>query len=38
MNALLAYLTENCCQGAPNDCLPEKACKPARRKAAKIPA
>lgn len=38
MNALLAYLTENCCQGAPTDCLPAKTCKPGRAKRAKIPA
>jgi ArsR family transcriptional regulator len=37
MNALLAYLTENCCQGAPEACAPA-ACKPARSKRAKIPA
>src|SRR5246127_761600 len=24
MNALLAYLTENCCRGAPEQCLPAK--------------
>jgi ArsR family transcriptional regulator, arsenate/arsenite/antimonite-responsive transcriptional repressor len=29
MNALLGYLTENCCGGAPNACAP-KACTPAR--------
>jgi hypothetical protein len=34
MNDLLAYLTENCCQGAP--CGPEAACKPARAKRAKV--
>jgi ArsR family transcriptional regulator, arsenate/arsenite/antimonite-responsive transcriptional repressor len=26
MNTLMAYLTENCCQGAP--CLPSRACTP----------
>jgi ArsR family transcriptional regulator, arsenate/arsenite/antimonite-responsive transcriptional repressor len=31
MNALLAYLTENCCQGAPEACAP-MACKPTRSK------
>jgi DNA-binding transcriptional ArsR family regulator len=36
MNALLAYLTENCCQGEP--CAPEAACKPARVKRAKVTA
>jgi ArsR family transcriptional regulator len=29
MNALLFYLTENCCQGAPDLCAPA-ACRPAR--------
>jgi len=38
MNALLAYLTENCCQGAQQACAPAPACKPARGKRAKIPA
>jgi len=37
MNALLAYLTENCCQGAPEACVPA-ICKPARSKRAKISA
>ena len=36
MNGLLAYLTENCCQGNPEQCLPSEAAKPgatsARRK------
>jgi DNA-binding transcriptional ArsR family regulator len=36
MNALLAYLTENCCGGAP--CTPERICKPAHNKQAKVPA
>jgi DNA-binding transcriptional ArsR family regulator len=36
MNGLLAFLTENCCQGA--SCAPAAACKPARGKRAKIPA
>jgi DNA-binding transcriptional ArsR family regulator len=35
MNALLAYLTENCCQGAKDDCAPAVACKPVRSKRAK---
>jgi ArsR family transcriptional regulator, arsenate/arsenite/antimonite-responsive transcriptional repressor len=35
MNALLAYLTENCCQGAPQACEPA-ICKPARSKRAKV--
>ena len=29
MNALLFYLTENCCQGAPQSCAPA-ACRPSR--------
>jgi ArsR family transcriptional regulator len=36
MNALLGYLTENCCQGAPETCTPQtcapNVCKPARPK------
>ena len=35
MNALLAYLTENCCQGAADACAPVAACKPARTKRTK---
>ena len=38
MNALLAFLTENCCQGAPEACAPVAACKPTRGKRAKVPA
>jgi len=38
MNALLAYLTENCCQGAQEACAPVAICKPARGKRAKITA
>ena len=34
MNGLLAFLTENCCQGSP--CAPEAACKPPRAKRAKV--
>jgi ArsR family transcriptional regulator, arsenate/arsenite/antimonite-responsive transcriptional repressor len=30
MNALLAYLTDNCCGGRPDACLPVKAEKPKR--------
>ena len=37
MNTLLAYLTENCCQGAPQACAPA-VCKPARSKRAKVSA
>jgi DNA-binding transcriptional ArsR family regulator len=36
MNALLAYLTENCCQGAPKTCSPAVR-KPVRAKRAKSP-
>ena len=36
MNALLGYLTDNCCQGAPDTCAPA-ACKPTRSKRAKVP-
>jgi ArsR family transcriptional regulator, arsenate/arsenite/antimonite-responsive transcriptional repressor len=36
MNGLIAFLTENCCQGA--SCTPEAACKPARAKRAKVSA
>jgi ArsR family transcriptional regulator, arsenate/arsenite/antimonite-responsive transcriptional repressor len=35
MNALLGFLTDNCCGGA--SCTPAVACKPARKR-AKIPA
>jgi ArsR family transcriptional regulator, arsenate/arsenite/antimonite-responsive transcriptional repressor len=38
MNALLGYLTENCCKGAPTACAPAMACKPARGRRAKVPA
>jgi|GraSoiStandDraft_58_1057296.scaffolds.fasta_scaffold871354_2 ArsR family transcriptional regulator, arsenate/arsenite/antimonite-responsive transcriptional repressor len=34
MNALLRYLTENCCKGAPHTCLPVAVGKPARSKRA----
>jgi ArsR family transcriptional regulator, arsenate/arsenite/antimonite-responsive transcriptional repressor len=30
MNALIGYLTRNCCQGAADACGPAAACKPAR--------
>jgi ArsR family transcriptional regulator, arsenate/arsenite/antimonite-responsive transcriptional repressor len=36
MHGLLAYLTENCCQGAVETCAPIAACKPSRSKRAKI--
>src|SRR5580693_7321025 len=38
MNDLLAYLTENCCAGAPEKCAPAAVCKPARGKRAKLSA
>jgi ArsR family transcriptional regulator len=38
MNGLIAYLTENCCAGAPDQCAPASACKPVRTKRAKVPA
>jgi ArsR family transcriptional regulator, arsenate/arsenite/antimonite-responsive transcriptional repressor len=38
MNALLGYLTENCCQGATDACAPADVCTPARGKRAKVPA
>jgi ArsR family transcriptional regulator, arsenate/arsenite/antimonite-responsive transcriptional repressor len=38
MNALLDFLTENCCVGAPEKCAPAAMCKPARAKRAKVPA
>jgi DNA-binding transcriptional ArsR family regulator len=28
MNDLVSFLTENCCQGAPQKCAPAAACKP----------
>jgi ArsR family transcriptional regulator len=36
MNALLGFLTENCCKGSPDACAPA-ACKPPRSKRAKVP-
>jgi hypothetical protein len=39
MNALLNYLTENCCRGAPQEeCPPVAVCRPARGKRTKVPA
>lgn len=35
MNALLAYLTENCCQGSRESCASAATCKPARAKRSK---
>src|SRR3954468_14143852 len=37
MNALLGFLTENCCQGAATKCAPT-ACKPTRSKRTKVTA
>jgi DNA-binding transcriptional ArsR family regulator len=34
MNALLGFLTDNCCQGAPEKCAPA-VCKPASAKASR---
>jgi len=36
MNELLAFLTENCCQGAAEACAPATICKPARTKRTKV--
>ena len=38
MNALLGYLTENCCKGSKDACAPAAECRPARRKRSKVPA
>jgi ArsR family transcriptional regulator, arsenate/arsenite/antimonite-responsive transcriptional repressor len=39
MNALLSYLTENCCQGVPSTCAPAAACKsPPSSKRTKVSA
>src|ERR1700756_767242 len=38
MNALLGYLTENCCKGAKDACAPAAECRPARKKRSKVPA
>jgi len=37
MNALLGFLTENCCGGVLEKCEPVSACKPARSKRIKLP-
>jgi ArsR family transcriptional regulator, arsenate/arsenite/antimonite-responsive transcriptional repressor len=37
MNALLGFLTENCCGGLPEKCAPTLACKPVRAKRVKLP-
>ena len=38
MNALLGFLTENCCGGAPATCAPVAVCNPAPAKRRKVPA
>ena len=38
MNALLAFLTENCCGGAPETCAPVAVCQPTPTKRRKVPA
>ncbi len=38
MNALLSFLTENCCAGAPGECEPAPSCKPARAKRTRLSA
>ena len=38
MNALLGYLTENCCKGSDDACAPAAECRPARKKRSKVPA
>ncbi len=38
MNALLAFLTENCCQGAREACAPVAVCKSARARPDKVSA
>jgi ArsR family transcriptional regulator, arsenate/arsenite/antimonite-responsive transcriptional repressor len=38
MNGLVAFLTENCCQGAPEKCAPANVCKPVRARRAKVSA
>jgi DNA-binding transcriptional ArsR family regulator len=35
MNALLGYLTDNCCGGAPEQCLPARQCVPAKAQTRK---
>ena len=38
MNALLGFLTENCCGGTPEKCAPVGTCRPARPKRARVQA
>jgi DNA-binding transcriptional ArsR family regulator len=35
MNALLGYLTDNCCRGAPEKCAPSRRCDPTKTKKRK---
>ena len=35
MNALVGYLTDNCCGGAPEKCVPARRCEPAKAKKRK---
>ena len=35
MNALLGYLTDNCCEGAPERCAPARTCAPSKAKKRK---
>jgi DNA-binding transcriptional ArsR family regulator len=35
MNALLSYLTDNCCRGAPQKCAPTRRCDPAKARKRK---
>jgi ArsR family transcriptional regulator len=37
MNALLGFLTENCCGGVQEKCKPTPVCKPPRAKGTKLP-
>jgi len=37
MNALLGFLTENCCGGVPEKCEPMPTCRPAAAKRIKMP-
>ncbi len=38
MNALLGFLTDDCCGGQPEKCKPVAVCKPARSKRSRVPA
>src|SRR6478609_4054861 len=35
MNALIGYLTDNCCGGTPETCVPARRCEPAKAKRRK---